>query len=555
MLLALPDDVREKIMARVLSDGHIYNWVMWLHRGPSVARTVLGPGSLSRNGDAYRLVAESFRATRSPNRTTWAAVVAELRREWQAVREEMTLPRINYNIFVHACMHNLPMVVDYHLANFANPNSRFDNRLDDAREPVLWIACRRGNVEMVKKLLAAGADVDGRPEGNPDYETTPLMAAIDGGGLGGGGSSDRLTQILLGAKANTECRDSDGFTALIGATFAGNAAVVKTLIAGNANVDAVSHDGHTALMHACAAAGAAAVANNRMEIMQALLAHGAKVDVCDHEGQTALYVAALAAKVDAVNALLAYGANPNTVAKSPTPLTTAVRFSDGETDVVEALLAAGAEIDTPGRNGCTALMYAARKGYVKCAQVLLRHGATVDPRDDDNGSALTWACANGECAMAKILLDARADINFQQDWCKETPLILASRSTDNWTGMVELLVANGANVNLATRTGYTALCTASSRHQHKVAKVLIDGRADLEARTTLGHTALDIACERGSIQTVNVLIAAGANVNTRCKLGKSALFRASKESVVEALRNAGAVDDEQDGHFRMVIGE
>ena len=555
MLLALSDDVREKITARVLSDEHINCWVMWLHRGPSVARTVLGPGSLSSNGEAYRLVAESFRATRSPNQTTWAGVVAELRRELQAAREEMTLPRTNYNIFVHACMHDLPMVVDYHLTNFANPNSRFDNRLDDAREPVLWIACRRGNVEMVKKLLAAGADVDGRPEGNPDYETTPLMAAIDGGGLGGGGSSVRLTQILLDAKANTECRDSDGFTALIGASFAGNAAVVKTLIAGNANVDAASHDGHTALMHACAAAGAAAVANNRMEIVQALLAHGAKVDACDHEGQTALYVAALAAKVDAVNALLAYGANPNTVANSPTPLTTAVRFSDGKTDVVEALLAAGAQIDTPGRNGCTALMYAAIKGYVMCAQVLLRHGATVDARDDENDSALTWACATGECAVAKILLDARADINLRGEG-DETPLILAIRSCNHgWTEMVELLVANGANVNLTSHMGYTALCTASRCCQHKVAKVLIDGRADLEARTELGHTALDIACERGSLQTVNVLIAAGANVNTRCKLGKSALFRASKESVVEALRNAGAVDDEQDGHFRMVIGE
>ena len=548
MLRALPDDVREKIMARVLSDGHIYCWVMWLHRGPLVARTVLGPGSLSRNGDAYRLVAESFRATRSPNRTTWAGVVAELRRELNAAREEMTLPLTNYNIFVHACMHNLPMLVDYHLANFANPNSRFHNRLDDTREPVLWIACRRGNVEVAKKLLAAGADVDRRPEGNPDYETTPLMAAIDGGGLGGGGSSDRLTQILLDAKANTECRDSDGFTALIGASFAGNAAVVNTLIAGNANVDAVSNVGQTALMHACG--------HNRKEIVQALLAHGAKIDACDHEGQTALYLAALAAKKDAVNALLACGANPNTVANTGTPLTAAVRFSDDETDVVEALLAAGAQIDTPGKNGCTALMCAARKGYVECAQVLLRHGATVDARDDDDGTALTWACANGECAVAKILLDARADINFRQNSCEETPLILASRcSMDNWTGMVELLVANGANVNLATGTGYTALCTASSLHQHKVAKVLIDGRADLEARTELGHTALDIACEIGSIQTVNVLIAAGANVNTRCKLGKSALFRASKESVVEALRNAGAVDDEQDGHFRMVVGE
>lgn len=550
MLRALPDDVREKITARVLSDGQTDCWVRtekWLHRGPSVARTVLGPGSLSRNGDAYRLVAESFRATRSPNRTTWAGVVAELRRELNAAREEITLPRTNHNIFVHACMHNLPMLVDYHLANFANPNSRFHNRLDDTREPVLWIACRRGNVEVAKKLLAAGADVDRRPEGNPDYETTPLMAAIDGGGLGGGGSSDRLTQILLDAKANTECRDSDGFTALIGASFAGNAAVVNTLIAGNANVDAVSHDGQTALMHACG--------NNREQVLHALLAHGAKIDACDHEGQTALYFGVLAAKVDAVNALLACGANPNTVSNSRTPLTTAVRFSDDKTDVVEALLAAGAQIDTPGRNGCTALMCAASKGYVKSAQVLLRHGATVDARDDEDDSALTWACATGECAVAKILLDARADVNLRGKG-DETPLILASRSCNHgWTEMVELLVANGANVNLTSHMGYTALCTASRYDQHKVAKVLIDGRADLEATSMFGHTALDIACERGRLQTVNVLIAAGANVNTRCKLGKSALFRASKESVVEALRNAGAVDDEQDGHFRMVIGE
>ena len=57
----------------------------------------------------------------------------------------------------------------------------------------------------------------------------------------------------------------------------------------------------------------------------------------------------------------------------------------GHTEVVTALLAAGASVDLNGkRNGMTALMTASAEGHTKTVAALLAAGASVDAGRHDN---------------------------------------------------------------------------------------------------------------------------------------------------------------------------
>jgi hypothetical protein len=84
-----------------------------------------------------------------------------------------------------------------------------------------------GDVEAVKALLAAGAQVNDASEGGE----TPLMRATSRGRL-------EVVRLLLAAGADVNARRADGMTPLIYAAFFGHTEVVRALIDGGADVEA-----------------------------------------------------------------------------------------------------------------------------------------------------------------------------------------------------------------------------------------------------------------------------------------------------------------------------
>jgi ankyrin repeat protein len=105
------------------------------------------------------------------------------------------------------------------------------------------------------------------------------------------------------AGTNINAVDKYGGTALHTATRWGNDTIVQFLLAHGAGVDTPrSAAGRTALMVTCAYYGG-------MKICSILLAHGANVNATAKNGTTALMLAASNAKADVVELLLAKGAD------------------------------------------------------------------------------------------------------------------------------------------------------------------------------------------------------------------------------------------------------
>lgn len=77
--------------------------------------------------------------------------------------------------------------------------------------------------------------------------------------------------------------------------------------------------------------------------------------------------------------------------------------------LVEAALAAGADVDAGDAAGRTALMWAAFHGDAPMLRYLLEAGAGVNARDRRGRGALTWAAIAGRAGAARALLAAGAD--------------------------------------------------------------------------------------------------------------------------------------------------
>ena len=108
----------------------------------------------------------------------------------------------------------------------------------------------------------------------------------------------------------------------------------------------------------------------------------------------------------------------------------------GNTDAVQALIDAGANVDAKDEYGWTALMEAAARGHTATVQALLEGGADVNAKEKEGSTALMWAAFWGHTDTVQALLDAGADINATNNE-GETALAIAQKN--GHTEVVEIL--------------------------------------------------------------------------------------------------------------------
>jgi ankyrin repeat protein len=158
----------------------------------------------------------------------------------------------------------------------------------------------------------------------------------------------------------------------------------------------------------------------------------------------------------------------------------------------------------------------ATAGNLDGVQHELAAGVAVDVRDERDYTPLALAAASSkaDAQMLQHLLDAGANANALVGDEKKFPLQLAASSGD--LGKVERLLAGGANVNLTSAAGYTALVSIIYSLQDDdqllpVAKVLVDSGADLDLASEYDESPISVAAFQGRFRVVQFLIDAGAD--------------------------------------------
>ena len=77
--------------------------------------------------------------------------------------------------------------------------------------------------------------------------------------------------------------------------------------------------------------------------------------------------------------------------------------SNGQTQIAEALIAKGADLEAQNANGDTALFWAARNGHTEIAQTLIAKGADLGLCDRNGNTAVTVAVYNGHAEIVRLL--------------------------------------------------------------------------------------------------------------------------------------------------------
>jgi uncharacterized protein len=237
---------------------------------------------------------------------------------------------------------------------------------------------------------------------------------------------------------------------------------------------------HEAIDNGCAVStrldggGATALVwSQSLAMTRALLAEGADVNQLTDQRESALGAAAFHGNLDIVNTLLAAGANANVPGTWECgPLCEAISSSSpARLQVVHVLLAAHASPDATNCFHVSALFKAVQIGRSEIVTDLLEVGAASNTYETSRGDPLiVVAAATGKVDNVQALLGAGAHVNWPNP--RSCRSALHAASTAGNLAMVQLLVANGAEVSVTDNGGVTARGAAQSADYPDVAAFL-----------------------------------------------------------------------------------
>jgi ankyrin repeat protein len=160
------------------------------------------------------------------------------------------------------------------------------------------------------------------------------------------------------------------------------------------------------------------------------------------------------------------------------------------------------DINKRDEAGMTALMWAARYGFIAVMDYLCSCGASMDLRDDKGMTALMHALYQGRSEAAIKLIQY------------------------------------GCDISIVDNEGQTALVYASKKNI-----VLPELLIDVDRKDIYACTALHYACYLGHLSTVKALILKGCNVNIKNSNGETPLMLANinqRKDIIDLLLYSGA---------------
>ncbi len=188
-----------------------------------------------------------------------------------------------------------------------------------------------------------------------------LIAAASVGDL-------ELVKRLLAAGASAQATDDHNRSALLVAVYSRHTEVARALVVAGADVNRKDVEGNSPFL--------LAAATGQLEVVQLSLAHGADVGSTDGYDNTALIAACEHGNTEVVKVLLKAGVAVDHVnGQGWTALLEAIVMGDGSAryeDIVQLLLDAGADANLADRDGTSPTRHARERSYKTIVKMLMR---------------------------------------------------------------------------------------------------------------------------------------------------------------------------------------
>jgi ankyrin repeat protein len=419
--------------------------------------------------------------------------------------------------------HNREKMLDLVLENGADVNARYQNRLGPGKPPIL-LAIEKGNLELVRKLLRAGANVDNtkvcKQTGCSIHEPeNMLVAAIATNNL------PVIEEVLQGCVQVNGFGKMDNYywaspnclccTPITMAIKKRNWKLVDRLYRDGANVNDAGRDPgvvryFTPLW--------AAIYEKNYPLVKALINAGAIVNdrlaleaAVDNDDLLELFIQKLGASTS--------------LSKKCNALHFALQKSLHQNNFARVKLILDSQlVDLSCVQGGEALkdVLASKQG-VNHTLLNLLLVAHANPNSFVLGgrTALLDAIATKDAKSVEMLLKAGAMTNTPFPSCVYySPVQLAAAESS--LEVLQMLLARGCDLNVVAPGGQSqdlkligsAIQCATERQDYEIAQLLLMHNADPDSVTkTCPHTALQIASRDGSKSIAELLIMHGADVN------------------------------------------
>lgn len=346
--------------------------------------------------------------------------------------------------------------------------------------------------------------------------------------------------------------------------------LTRLMLASGAALEKPSGPDMTPLMDACSAD------HRSYEIVKMLVDAGADVNTAQRNGMDALYWAVRPSQfkeapdaLPIVKLLISKGVAVNRTYHDTglTPLMMASDPASRSLKISEALIAAGADVNSVDKDGATVLMracvpvahtpwpsgipYIGRmpapkpENPLQLIKLLVSKGADLRARDKAGRTTIMYAGCNLDAI--KFLASKGSTFTAKSNdgvgvLCHM--LMHGSDSASECLAAVQFAVSKGANVKETRSDGATPLhlACAFGTVANDVVAYLISKGASVDARTALGATPLHYAAAAGNTPAAKLLIAKGADVEAQTKDGTTpiAICPLSAGDCIAYLQSKGA---------------
>ena len=146
----------------------------------------------------------------------------------------------------------------------------------------------------------------------------------------------------------------------------------------------------------------------------------------------------------------------------------------GDVETVRRLIAAGGDVNWQDAKQDSAFLVAGARGHAEIVRITVAAGANLKSTNRYGGTALIPACHYGHVETVCELLKTAIDVDHvnRLGWTALLETAILGDGGARHVEIAKLLLARGANPNLADREGVTPLAHARRRGYSELAKVI-----------------------------------------------------------------------------------